>query len=131
MTDWDGARALFDRAAVAHVATLLRDGSPHSVPVWVGVEGDSLAFFMLDGSTKDRNLRRDPRVALSITDPDEPLRMAAVRGRAETRLEGDAAQRIVDRLAVKYTGKPYFQRSGNVAYLVTPESAWAQDYSGD
>ena len=112
-----------------HAATLLPDGAPHSVPVWVGVEGDRLAFFMEEDSLKDRNLRRDPRVALSVTRPDEPLDMATVRGRAVERLTGDAAMEVVDRIAQVYTGRPYDIRLGMTAFLIEADRHWANDYS--
>lgn len=131
MTSWDSARAYFERPAVVHIATLLPDGAPHSVPVWAGFEGDALAFFTLEGSRKDENLQRDPRVAISVTDPEQPLSMAAVRGRAVRRLVGDEAQEVVDRIAEKYTGRPYDVRSGMAAFLIEPDRAWSQDYSGD
>jgi PPOX class probable F420-dependent enzyme len=131
MTSWSDVHPHFERAAVCHLATLMSDGSPYSVPVWVGVEGEKLAVFMEEGSRKDANLQRDPRVALSITHPDEPLDMAEVRGSAAERLTGAEAQEIVDRIAVKYTGKEYFQRDGHTVFLVTPEKMSAHDYSGD
>lgn len=131
MTSFDDVRPHFERAAVCHLATLMPDGAPYSVPVWVGVEGDRLAVFMEEDSRKDVNLQRDPRVALSITRPDEPLDMAEVRGSATERLTGAAAQEIVDRIAVKYTGKEYFRRSGHTVFLVTPEKMSAHDYSED
>lgn len=130
-TSWNSVRPAFERAAIAHVATLLPDGSPHSVPVWVGVEGgDHLAIFMETDSLKDRNLRADPRIALSVTRPDEPLDMATVRGRVVQRVVGEAAMGIVDRIAQKYTGGPYDIRSGMTAFLIAPERYWANDYSG-
>ena len=131
MTDWNDVRPYFERAAVAHVATLLPDGGPHSVPVWVGLEGDELAIFMDEGSRKDENLQRDPRIALSITDPDEPLSMAEVRGRVSRRLTGPAAQEIVDRISEKYTGEPYDIRGGMAAFLIAPEKYRAHDYSAE
>lgn len=129
MTSWENVRPYFERAAVAHVATLLPDGGPHSVPVWVGVEGDRLAFFMEEDSLKDRNLQRDPRVAFSTTRPDEPLDMATVRGRAVERLTGDAAMEVVDRIARAYTGQQYDIRSGMTVFLIEPDRHWANDYS--
>src|SRR2546421_9388764 len=59
-------RRLLGTTAMAHLATVLPDGSPHSVPVFVGAEGDRIAFFTGPGSRKAKNLRRDPRVALSL-----------------------------------------------------------------
>lgn len=129
MSSWESVRPYFERAAVVHAATLLPDGAPHSVPVWVGVEGDRLAFFMEEDSLKDRNLRRDPRVALSVTRPDEPLDMATVRGRAVERLTGDAAMAVVDRIARAYTGGPYDIRSGMTVFLIEADRHWANDYS--
>jgi PPOX class probable F420-dependent enzyme len=113
-------RALFEGANFAHVATVMPDGSPHSVPVWVGVEGERIAFFTQPGSQKARNLARDSRCAISITDHANPYRSARVRGRVVEPLEGDAALEVIDRLAVRYTGEPFPMRSG-VVFLVEPE----------
>jgi PPOX class probable F420-dependent enzyme len=127
--NWTDVRRYFEGDAVVHVATLMPDGSPHSVPVWVGVEGDSLAFFSQTTSRKDKNLQADPRVAFSVTNPHEPLDMAFVRGRVTQRIDGNAAMPIVDRIAQVYTGEPYDVRSGMTVFLVEPEVTWANDYS--
>ena len=81
----DDVRELFTAANYAHVATLMPDGSPHSVPVWTGLEGDRVVFFTQTGSQKARNLERDPRVAISITDHDNPYCTARIRGRCHRR----------------------------------------------
>lgn len=128
-TNWSDVRPYFERAAIAHVATLMPDGAPHSVPVWVGVEGDRLAFFMETGSRKDKNLAADPRIAFSVTNPDNALDMAFVRGRAVHRIDGDAAMPIIDRIAERYTGGAYSVRSGLVVYLVEPGTSWARDHT--
>ena len=62
--------ALFSGTNYAHIATRLPDGSPHSVPIWVGVEGDRIAFLTSPESRKARNLEHDPRVSVSTTDTD-------------------------------------------------------------
>lgn len=129
--DFADIRHYFESTAPAHIATLMPDGAPHVVPVWVGVEGDRLAFFSETGSRKDRNVQRDDRVAASVTAPDQPLDMAFVRGRAVERLEGDAAMEVVDRIARVYTGTDYDVRSGLVVFLVEPEVCWSHDYSAD
>jgi len=64
----DDVRALFDGPNYAHVATLMPDGGPHSVPVWIGVEADRIVFLTSPGSRKARNLERDARVAISVAD---------------------------------------------------------------
>jgi PPOX class probable F420-dependent enzyme len=124
-------RHYFESTAPVHVATTMPDGAPHVVPVWVGVEGDRLAFFSGEGSRKDRNLRHDDRVAASVTAPDQPLDMAFVRGRAVERRTGDDALEVVDRIARAYTGKDYDVREGLVVFLVEPEVSWSHDYSAD
>ena len=116
----DEVRALFEAPNVAHVATILPDGGPHSVCVWVNLEGDHLVFFTQPGSRKARNLERDPRVAMSISDRNNPYAMAQVRGRVTETLDGEAALQVIDRLALKYTGQPFPMRSG-IVYLVEPE----------
>jgi PPOX class probable F420-dependent enzyme len=131
MSRWDDVRPYFETTAVAHFATLMPDGSPHSVPVWVGVEGDRLAVFSIAGHRKDRNIRADPRVALSVTRPEHPLASAFVRGRVVARLEGTEALQIVDRIAQLYTGEAYALREGLVAYLIQPETWWSRDYAGE
>jgi PPOX class probable F420-dependent enzyme len=116
----DDVRSLFEGANFGHVATLLRDGSPHSVPVWVGIEGDRVAFFTQVQSQKARNLARDGRVAISIQDHGNPYRTGRIRGRLVETLEGDAALEVIDRLAVRYTGNAFPMRSG-VVFLIEPE----------
>jgi PPOX class probable F420-dependent enzyme len=121
----DAVRALFDGANYAHIATLLPDGAPHSVPVWVGVEGTQVAFLTSPSSRKAQNIHRDPRVAISITQRDRPFVMAQIRGRVVQRIEGDAAWTIIDRISQKYIGQPYEPRSDRVVFLVEPDAASA------
>jgi PPOX class probable F420-dependent enzyme len=124
----DAVRSLFDGPNYAHVATVLPSGGPHSVPVWIGLEGDRIAFLTSPSSRKARNLEHDPRVAISITDHEQPYAMAQVRGRVAERLEGDAAWAVIDRISHKYTGQPYPLRTDRVVFLVEPERARAQSY---
>jgi PPOX class probable F420-dependent enzyme len=124
----DDVRTLLDGTPIAHAATLLPDGSPHSVPVWVGLEDDRVAFLTSPGSRKARNLERDPRISISLTEEGKPTTMAQIRGRVE-RVEGDAAWEIIDRISGKYIGGPYPLREDRVVYLVEPERAWAQAFA--
>jgi PPOX class probable F420-dependent enzyme len=111
------------------VATVLPDGAPHSVPVWIGMEGDRIAFLTSPGSRKARNLAREPRLAISITDREQPYAMAELRGRVSERLEGAAAWAVIDRLSHKYTGGPYPVRTDRVVFLVEPERASARSFA--
>ena len=119
----DNVRALFGGANFAHVATVLPNGGPHSVPVWIALEGDRLAFFTQPGSRKARNLEADPRVGISIVDHDEPYKMAQIRGRVVETVGGDEALAIMDRMSLRYTGKPFPHRQG-VAVLIEPEKVF-------
>ena len=104
------AKALIDRPNFAHLATLMSDGSPHSVPVWVGREGDRLLVCTSEGSLKGRNTRRDPRVALSIVDLHNPYEEVQLRGRVVER-RPDPDLEIMDPVSHKYIGKPFPMRS--------------------
>jgi PPOX class probable F420-dependent enzyme len=124
----DDVRALFEGANIAHVATVLPDGGPHSAPVWTGMEGDRIAFLTSPGSRKARNLQRDPRVAISITDRGTGHTMAHVRGRVAEILDGDQAWLVIDRISHKYIGQPYPERTDRVVFLVAPEHAMGMTF---
>jgi PPOX class probable F420-dependent enzyme len=100
-------RTVLDGTPIAHVATLLPDGSPHSVPVWIGVHDERVVIMTGPASRKARNLRRDPRIAISLTPPDSPFQPVTLRGRVVTWLGGDEGWDVVDRIAHKYLGTSY------------------------
>jgi len=102
-------KELIDRANFAHLATLMEDGSPHSTPVWVGRDGDRLMIGTSGNSLKARNTKRDPRVAISMIDLNDPYMEAQLRGRVvEHRSDSDL--KILDAISVRYTGKPFPMR---------------------
>lgn len=113
-------REVLDSTSIAHLATVLPDGAPHSVPVWVGTVGDHIAILTGPGSRKARNLRRDPRVALSLTPVDDPLQPVIVRGTVVEWLEGDRAWEIMDRISMRYIGGPYPRSEERVVALIAP-----------
>ena len=117
-------KQLVDRPNFAHLATLMPDGSPQSVPVWVGREGDRLLVCTGEGSLKAGNTRRDPRVALSIVDFRDPYAEAQLRGRVVER-RPDPNLEIMDPVSHKYTGKPFPFRNpeGRVALVIEVEKA--------
>jgi len=117
-------RALIDRPNFAHLATLMSDGSPQSVPVWVGREGDRILIGTGEGSVKAKNTRRDPRVSLSIIDFHDPYREAQLRGRVvERRPDNDL--KFLDAISHKYIGKPFPFRGPEerVALVIAIEKA--------
>src|SRR5689334_14126288 len=88
--------------SIAHPATAGPDGAPHSTPVIVGTRGDQLVFFTGPNTRKARNLRNDPRVAISITPVDNPFSPVVVRGRVIDWIDGDDAWGIIDPIQIKY-----------------------------
>ena len=108
---------LFAGGHYAHLTTLREDGSPQSRPVWTIVHEGRVAFFTQPQSPKARHLARDPRVALSVVDRDNPYVSAWIRGRVGAVIEGDPALELIDRMAYAYTQRPFPMRSG-VVYLV-------------
>jgi PPOX class probable F420-dependent enzyme len=116
-------RRLLDRPNYAHLATLMPDGAPHSVPVWIVIEGDHLAILTGPGSRKARNIERDPRVAISLIDVDQPHMSVLIRGQVVELVDGDRAWEIIDRIAQKYIGQPYPLRTGRIVFLIKPDHA--------
>ena len=118
---------LFNKKSFAHLATLMPDGRPQVTPVWCEFDGRHVLINTAVGRQKDRNLVRDGRVALSITDPENPYRYIEVRGRVAERTEIGADAHI-DHLSQKYLGKPYpYRQSGEqrVLFKIIPESVSA------
>ena len=115
---------LFKKRAFAHLVTLMPDGQPQVTPVWVDYDGRYIIINTAEDRQKDKNLRRDPRVALSITDPDNPYRYLEVRGRVAERTR-DGADPHIDALARKYLGQdkyPYRQPGEvRVIYKLEPK----------
>jgi len=120
----DNYRDLFNKRAFASLGTLMPDGRPQVTPVWVDLDGDYVIFNSAKGRQKDRNVRRDPRVALAIIDPDNPYRYLEIRGRV-VEITEEGADANIDKLAKKYLGvDKYPYRQGNetrVIYKIQPE----------
>src|SRR5688572_11130470 len=89
---------LLQKRAFAHLATLMPDGQPQVTPVWVDFDGNHIRINSARGRLKDRNMRRDPRVTLTLQDPDNPYRYLEVRGRVIDIAE-DGADVHIDSLA--------------------------------
>ncbi len=94
---------LFTSTALAHLATLMPDGSPQITRGWVDADGEHVLVNTAEGRVKANNIARDPRVALSVVDSQNPWRYALVRGDiVERRHEG--ARDHIDKMAKKYRG---------------------------
>ena len=114
---------LFAKKTLAHLATLMPSGEPQVTPVWIDFDGESVVFNTAVGRQKDKNLQRDGRVALSITDPDNPYRYIEVRGHVSERTTNGADAHI-DKMAKKYLDKdkyPFAQPGeARVIFRITP-----------
>ena len=127
------AKQLLGEKTFVHLATLMPDGSPQVSPVWVDTEGDLIVVNTAEGRAKPRNMRKDGRVAISATHPENPYVSVLVRGRVTDITTEDADQHI-DALAKKYMGLDEYplRRPDEVRLKVyiTPESVFVMDPDG-
>jgi PPOX class probable F420-dependent enzyme len=99
---------LLESTALAHIATLGPGGEPQITPVWFGWDGTYLRFAQVTGrQQKVKNLRRDPRIAVSIVDPADAYRYLELRGTVE-RIEPDLDWTFINSMSKKYLGKDQY-----------------------
>ena len=115
----DQYKDLFSKKAFANLATLMPDGSPQVTPVWFDFDGSHILVNSAKGRVKDKNMRRNKRVALSIVDPDNAYRHLAVQGDVVDITE-QGADAHIDAMAKKYLGKDKypFRAPGEVRVMV-------------
>jgi PPOX class probable F420-dependent enzyme len=117
------ADLLSNKKAFANLGTLNSDGSPQVTPVWVDYDGKHVRVNSARGRLKDKNIARDPRVSLSIQDPENPYRYLEIRGKVVEATEKGADDHI-NSLAKKYLGKDVypFRQPGEkrVIYKIEP-----------
>ncbi len=115
---------LFQQVSFANLATIMSDGSPQVTPVWCDYDGRYVIVNTAKGRVKDRNMRRNPSVALSIMDPRNPYRYLQIRGKVAEITESGADEHI-DKMAKKYLNveKYPYRVSGEVRVLfkIAPE----------
>ena len=107
----DQYKDLLQKKAFAHLATVMKDGSPQVTPIWFDYDGTHVRINSAKGRWKDKNMRNRPKVALSILDPDNPYRYMQIRGTV-TEVTESGADAHIDSLAKKYLGQdkyPYRQ----------------------
>src|SRR5918994_142851 len=99
-------RKLFEGKNFVFVSTLMRDGTPHITPTWVDLEEDDghILVNTAIGRVKQKNVSQNPNIALAIVDQNNPYDMVSVRGKVVEQINGDAAERHIDKLAKKYMG---------------------------
>lgn len=119
----DKARKLFEAPNLLFVATVNQDGSPQVTPVWTHTQDGYVTFNTARGRAKERNMRREPRVGLSIASRDDPMEKVDLAGRVVEMIEGEEAEAQIDDLSEKYIGeRPYPWRRGEerIKVLIEP-----------
>ncbi len=115
---------LFNKVAFANLGTIMPDGSPQVTPVWCNLDGTNIWINSAKGRVKDKNMRRNRKVALSIQDPDNAYRHLSLQGEVVEITEQGADDHI-DKLAKKYLGKDKYPFRGpgevRVIYKIRPE----------
>ena len=102
-----GFRKLLQEPAYCQIATLMPDGSPQITQVWVDTDGEHILINTAEGRQKERNVRRDPRVAVNVVDPTNAWRIAMVRGRV-VGITTAGADQLIDHLAKKYLNEDIY-----------------------
>lgn len=97
---------LLRNRGITYVATLMPDGSPQLTQTWVDTDGEFVIINTVDGHQKVRNIRRDPRVAVTVADPQDPSDFVQLRGEV-VRETTEGAVEHIDLISERYTGRPY------------------------
>ena len=115
---------LLEKPAFGNLGTVMKDGSPQVTPIWVDYDGQYVRFNSALGRVKDKNVRRDPRVSISLVDPANPYRYLEIRGKV-VEITQNGADDHINKLAKKYLGKDVypFRQPGEVrvTYKIAPE----------
>jgi PPOX class probable F420-dependent enzyme len=115
---------LFEKRSYAHLATIMPNGNPQVTPVWIDYDGEFILVNSARGRQKDRNMLRNPAVALSIQDPDDPYRYVQVRGHV-VEITTEGGDEHINKMMKKYTGKDHYpwKKPGEVRviYKIAPE----------
>lgn len=119
---------LFEKETFAHVTTMMPDGTPHATPVWIDHdrEANRLLVNTERGRRKERNVAADPRIAVSMTDPENPYRFLSVSGEVTERTT-DGAREHIDALAKRYLGEDTYPnpiRTERVILRIRPDEVF-------
>src|SRR5271154_2789113 len=119
----DDVRALLAAPNYVHLSTLRADGSPRNWVVWVGLEDQLILMCTSETVWKAKDMRRDPRVGLSVSDLSNPYRMATIQGRV-IEMRPDEGCRYMDPISIKYTGAPFPSRGPDrVCFVIAADTA--------
>ena len=113
----------WEKKSFAHLALVLRDGTPQCTPLWFDYDGTHVIINSALGRVKDKAMRRTPHVALAISDPDNPYRYIQIRGKV-VEITEEGGREIIDHLSKKYRGATYNHKENEkrVTYKILPGS---------
>lgn len=127
-----GIVGLLEGKNFASFVTLMKDGSPHVAPTWIDHQEDIILINTAKGRVKEKNVRNDPRVAISIYDEDNPYHMATIRGRV-VEITTNGADEHIDKLAKRYLGLDKYPGRApgeqRILLKIIPEKVYHQDFS--
>ncbi len=115
--------ALLRQPSPCYLVTTMPDGSPQVTQTWVDTDGEHVVINTVEGFQKVKNVRRDPRVAVAVSDPANPFRYFQVRGKV-VGLTAEGGAEHIEKLAQRYTGGPYAWYGGRdqVRLIMTIEA---------
>ena len=125
-------KRLFEGRNFVFVSTLMKDGTPHITPTWVDIEdqdgGGRILINTAVGRIKQKNVSRNPSIALAVFDQNNPYDMVSIRGKVVEQVTGDSAERHIDKLAKKYLGKDKYPNRApgeeRIILKIKPESVF-------
>lgn len=109
---------LLRQPVIAHIATVMGDGTPQVTPVWVDTDGEHLLINTAEGRLKTRNVRRNPHVAVSVVDPQDSYRGSLVVRGQVVEVTTQGAEAHIDKLSLKYNGRSYTHRPGEMRVIL-------------
>lgn len=125
-------RDLFERKSFAQLATVMPDGTPQVTPVWIGIDDEGyLLVNTARNRQKERNVQQNPKVGLSVPDPDDPYRYLSIRGEVEE-ITTEGAVEHIDQLARRYMDVETYPNHGDeagerVIFRIRPDRVIAAD----
>jgi PPOX class probable F420-dependent enzyme len=109
---------IVQKNSFAFLGTLMKDGSPHVTPVWIDIVDNTILINTAEGRIKQKNVSRDPRVSISLTDDENPYSMVTIRGQVIGQTS-DGANEHIDKLAKKYLNTDkYPGHSSNIKRVI-------------
>jgi PPOX class probable F420-dependent enzyme len=120
------AKKLIDEKNFASIGTLMPDGSPQVTTVWIDRDGDTILVNTTRARIKGQNVQRDPRVAVSLFDLKDPYDAVHMRGKVVKIIEGEEAEKHIDKLSQKYIGTDYRQHGDRIILRIEATHVFVQ-----